>query len=296
MVIALVLLAAVVCALGLVLLRKATQAEPPRRTFSLKLLWLLIRHRPVWSAGIAAIVAGFGLQVTALANGPVSQVQLIMVMELPFSLILSRLLLGGRLRLREWSAVSAMTLGVPTVLLCLSPHGGEVASAGVSDWILGLTVTACVVAAALTAGRWTSPAARTALAGLAAGVLAGLIAVLVKAVASVFPGGLFAVLATWHTWALLVTGAAGFLLLQNALQAGRLVASQPGITLANPLVAAVWGIAVFDEQVHMGWWLAGAAAGAGALVAGAVLLSRSPLLEGHREAPAPQPQVRYAGR
>jgi len=49
------------------------------------------------------------------------------------------------------------------------------------------------------------------------------------------------VFTAWWTYLLIVSVPVGFFLLQSALQAGRLVASQPGITLANPLVAAVWG-------------------------------------------------------
>jgi drug/metabolite transporter (DMT)-like permease len=281
----LVLAAAAFEALGLVLLRKATQAEAQRPRFSLSLLWLLIRTRPVWAAGIITLVAGFGLQVGALANGPVSLVQVVMVMELPFSLILSRIILGGLLRDREWSAIAMMTVGIAAVLLSLSPQGGDPHSADLISWVVGTAVTTTVIVAALGVGRWTRPAARTALAGVAAGVAAGLIAVLARAAASALDHGYGAVLATWQTWALLVVGAAGFFLLQNALQAGRLVCSQPGITLANPLVAAAWGVGLFHEQVRTGWWLLGAVLGAALLAAGALLLSRSPLLEGRQEAP-----------
>ena len=98
-------------------------------------------------------------------------------------------------------------------------------------------------------------------------------------------GGFLAMLATWQTWVLLIVGGGGFFLLQNALQAGRLVASQPGITLANPLVAGVCGVGLFHEQVRTGPWLLGAGLGAALLAAGAVLLSSSPLLVGHQEAP-----------
>jgi hypothetical protein len=110
--------------------------------------------------------------------------------------------------------------------------------------------------------------------------------VLVKPVTSAVGQGLGAVLATWQTWAVLVVSAAAFLLLQHALRAGRLVASQPGITLANPLVAAAWGVFVFHEQVRAGWWLLGAGLGAALLVSGAVLLARSPLLGPARDDPA----------
>jgi drug/metabolite transporter (DMT)-like permease len=181
----------------------------------LALLWLLIRHRPVWAAGIAGIVVEFVLQVIALAQGPVSMVQLLVVMELPFCLVLSRLILGGRLQAREWSAIAAMTVGIIVLLLTLSPRGGDPDSLNLISWFIGLAVTVAAIVAVLVAGRWTSPAARTALAGIAAGMTAGLIAVLVKAVTSHLGGGLGEVVATWQTWVLLAASLAAFLLLQN---------------------------------------------------------------------------------
>ncbi|RZT86236.1 hypothetical protein EV383_3127 [Pseudonocardia sediminis] len=285
MVIGLVLAAAVVGALGIVLLRKATEAEAPRAGFSLALLWLLVRHRPVWAAGIATIVASYALQVAALASGPVSLVQLMVVMELPAVLVLSALLLGGRLGAREWAAIVAMTAGVGGLLLSLAPTGGDPESVDLLTWLVGLGVTLAAIAVALLVARRTRPGIGTALYGGAAGVSAGLGAVLVKPVTAVADGGALAVLTTWQTWALLAVGTSGFFLLQNAVQAGRLVASQPGITLANPLVAAVWGVGPLGEQVRGGWWLAGAGLSAVVTVAGVVVLSRSSLLEGHREAP-----------
>ena len=86
---------------------------------------LLIRARPVWVSGIATLAAAFALQAVALATGAVSMVQLLVVLELPFTLILSRLMLGGRLRGREWSAIAAMACGVTVVLATLSPRGGD---------------------------------------------------------------------------------------------------------------------------------------------------------------------------
>lgn len=286
----LVLAAAVVGALGMVLLRMATEAEPSRSGFSLSLLWLLVRRRPVWAAGIATIVASYALQVAALGSGPVSLVQLMVIMELPSVLILSSLLLGGRLGAREWVAIAAMTVGVAGLLLTLSPGHGDPQAAGPLTWLVGLAVTVTAIVAALVTARWVRPGVGTALCGGAAGMSAGLGAVLVKPVTAVAGGGLLAVLATWQTWALLAVGTAGFFLLQNAVQAGRLVASQPGITLANPLVATIWGVGLLREQVRTGWWLLGAALAAALLIAGVVLLSRSPLLEGHREAPEERQQ------
>jgi drug/metabolite transporter (DMT)-like permease len=277
-VVVLVLSSAAVGALALVLLRKATMAEPGAPAVSLALLWFLVRHRPVWAAGVAAMVVEVVLQVLALAGGPVSTVQLLVVMELPFCLVLSSLILGGRLAVREWSAIAAMTLGIIVLLLNLSAHGGNPNSPDLATWSLGLAVTVAVIATALVAGRWAGAATRTALRGIAAGMTAGLVAVLVKPVTATVARGWGAVLGTWQAWAVLAAGAVAFLLLQNALRTGPLVASQPGITLANPLTAAVWGVVVFHEQVRTGWWLAGAGLGAVLLAGGAVLLSGSPLL------------------
>jgi hypothetical protein len=108
----------------------------------------------------------------------------------------------------------------------------------------------------------------------------GLIAVLTNAVLTpAVGGGIRGVFTTWWTYLLILAVPVGFVLLQGALRAGRLVASQPGITLANPLVAAVWGIGIFGEHVRTGGWPIGALLGAVLIGAGGVLLSRSPLLQ-----------------
>jgi len=131
LVVVLVLSSAAVGALALVLMRKATAGEP---AFSVALLRSLV-CRPVWLAGVAAMVVEFVLQLLALAGGPVSLVQLLVVMELPFCLLLSRLVLGGRLAAREWSAVGALTVGVVVLLVTLAPHGGRADSLGLITWL-----------------------------------------------------------------------------------------------------------------------------------------------------------------
>ena len=287
MVVVLVLLSAAVGALALVLMRKAAENVAGRPGSGRAALWSMVRHQPIWVAGIAAMVVEFGLQLLALASGPVSVVQLLVVLELPFCLILSRLVLGGRLRGREWLAVGAMTTGVVVLLATLAPHGGRPDALGLYTWLRGLALTVAAIVAVLIAGRRMAGAGRPALAGVAAGMAAGLVAALVKPVTSSAGRGLGAVLGTWQAWAALAAAGAAFVLLQNALRAGRLVASQPGITLANPLVAAAWGVLVFQEQVRSGWWLLGAGLGAVALMCGVVLLSRSPLLAPNP--PVPQP-------
>lgn len=88
---------------------------------------------------------------------------------------------------------------------------------------------------------------------------------------------------TWQTYAAIAVGLVSFYLLQNSLNSGLLVATEPGLTLANPLVAVIWGLVVFGEQARTGPWLIGSVAGAVLLVLGTLLLSRSPVLQASTE-------------
>ena len=65
-------------------------------------------------------------QATALSIGAVAQVQLIIILELPFTLVLASIVLGGPLNTREWTAIAAMTVGVALLLYMLEPRGGAV--------------------------------------------------------------------------------------------------------------------------------------------------------------------------
>jgi drug/metabolite transporter (DMT)-like permease len=286
LVVVLVLIAASANAAALVMLRKAALSEPAAPSFSLNQLWALL-HRRLWAAGIATLFAASTLQATALSIGAVAQVQLIIILELPFTLVLSSIVLGGPLKTREWTAIAAMTVGVALLLYMLEPRGGDPYSTNLTVWIIAATLTVALIAALVLLGRRRDGAAKSMLFGVATGATSGLIAVLTSAVlTAAAAGGIIGVFTTWWTYLLILTVPLGFLLLQNALHAGRLVASQPGITLANPLVAAVWGIGIFGEDVRTGAWLVGAAAGIALIATGVVLLSRSSLLQRMQLQPA----------
>lgn len=251
--------------------RKAARDEPDSEAFEFRLLWDLV-HRPVWWAGVAAIVCGFVLQGAALGTGPIALVQPILILELGFTLILSGIVFHTRLRRREWLAVVGMSVGVALLLLSLRPSGGEPRAASGLTWAVASAATVGVIAVLTLIGYRRNNTGRAAYLGVATGISFGYTAALLTGITA---GGLGNLFVEWQTYALIVAGPLGFFLLQNALQGGRLVASQPGLTLANPLTALGWGVAVFHEQVQTNGWIVVAVVGVVFIAVCTVVLARS---------------------
>ena len=76
--------------------------------------------------------------------------------------------------------------------------------------------------------------------------------------------------------------------MQSALNAGRLIAAQPGLTLSDPIVSILWGVLAFHEKVRGGTLNLLLAALSTVLMAAAVVaLARSPVLaDDHQKADA----------
>lgn len=231
-------------------------------------------RRPVWTAGIAAHVVGFVLQGVALGMAPITVVQPLLIAELPFTLILSALLLSTPMGRRAWWAVAAVAGGVAAFLYCLDPHGGNPQATPTSSWVIGSAVVVAVIAALVVVARRSRGQRRALLFGAATGLTYGYNAALLTGVAAAYAGGLPAVLTAWQTYGVLVGGTLSFVFLQQALQAGDLVAAQPAITLANPLLALAWGFVIFSESIEVSLWTLGAVAGAVAVVVGTIVLTR----------------------
>jgi hypothetical protein len=69
-------------------------------------------------------------------------------------------------------------------------------------------------------------------------------------------------------------------LASNAFQAGSLAASQPGLTIVDPLVAAALGVLLFGERLHHNPLdLLGEIVAVSLVVGSVVMLSRSPLVQ-----------------
>lgn len=104
-------------------------------------------------------------------------------------------------------------------------------------------------------------------------------------------GGVAQIFLTWQTHAMVAAGLLAMFLLQSALNAGRLVAVQPGLTGADPIVSILWGTVGYGETVRGGVYVVPAVVSAAVIGWGILWLSRSPLISGE-DSVAPAPPAR----
>jgi len=292
----LALVASVFTATSSVAQRVAAAPAPGDVSFSWRLITFLIR-RPIWFLGILCMIGGFLFQLAALHFGDLSLVQPVIATELLFVFVYLALRNHRLVHGRDWLAALGMAVGLGGFLFLADPSGGSTANATAWMWILAGASTfgaAGVVAAVAMLPTWrghpATPARKAALLSISAGIAWGFVAAVIKELSSHVDQGLYAVLSNWSPYVLILSGAVAMFLVSNAFQAGPLAASQPGLTIVDPLVASLLGVTLFGEHIRYSpAHLAGEVVAVIILVASVVLLSRSPLIqEGHApESPPP---------
>lgn len=273
------LCAALSNAVATVLQRKAALTVPSSSGFRAGLLLDLLR-RPVWLAGILTVIAAGLFQALALNTGPLTVVQPLFVLELPLTLVVASLLMRRHLARTGWFAVICVVVGLGIALVALAPTGNRT-HVSMDRWLPALVV--CVGVVVVLAGvalRRPEGRARAACLGTATAICFALTAALMKEATHILDDyGTVAFFTAWQTYAFAAAGASALFLLQNAMQAGPLVASQPAITLGDAMVSLALGIIVYEEHVRSGWWLLPQLLGFALIAAGAVVLARIPLTQ-----------------
>ncbi|MFF9201365.1 DMT family transporter [Streptomyces sp. NPDC014986] len=272
-------LAAAVCfAVAGVMQQWAAAARPDAEALTARLLGHLVRDR-LWLCGIGLAVVAYGFQSLALAFGPLSLVQPLIVAELVFAVPLSARLHRMRLGRREWLGTAAVAAGLALALLSARPRGGDPRAAGPMSWLLVVGVVAAVVAAALAGARLLTGPWRASATALAAGAVMGTQSVLLAATVDRLRHGLPTALAAWQTYALVAASVGGLLLIQSAFQRGPLAASMTVLDATEPVVAVSVGVLLFEETVRTGLPVSAVTVTGLALVAvGIAALDTSPVI------------------
>lgn len=217
-------------------------------------------------------VIGFVLALVALRSLPLYVVQATIASNLAVSAVLAAEVMHARLARVEWTGVVAATIGL--ALLGMSAgEQGPVEAGHVFRW--GLVVGSVgVVVLGVAAGGLSGSRGAAAL-GFVSGLGFGVVSLAGRVLTDLAPGHL------WRDgalWALVVSGAVGFLLHAVALQRGSVATATVGVVLGETIVPVAIGIVVLGDTTRSGF-VPVAVVGFLLAVAGALTLSRFGELE-----------------
>jgi len=237
---------------------------------------LMLVRQPAWTIGVLGVMGAALFQALALLNGPIALVQPLFVLELPFALLIVGRLLHHRIPAEGWYGVGSVVAGLGLLLASAAPKGGG-AQAPLSRWVPALLACYALMGAAVLIARTrSSTQVRAAALGSGAAVGNALTAALLKSSTTTFSDhGIVSFFSAWQTYGFALTGIAAVVLLENALQAGPLAASQPALTIGDALVSLVLGVTVFQETLRGGFWLLPELVGIALMSVGVRLLTRA---------------------
>jgi len=268
----LALCAAFLFALAAALQQKGTLGLPEislRRPSSLARL----AGQRMWLLGTAALLTGYVLQAAALDRGRLAIIQPLLVMTVVFALPLGYFLTKQRVGARELVGAAVIVAGLALFAVFGNPAGGSENAPG-DEWAIAIAIIAAVCVALLAVGGRGGLSMKAAVYGTVAGVLFGLSAALTKPTLEFLHAGIDELLSNWEPYALAIAGVLGFVLQQVSLGTGRLAPSVATVSVANPVVGILLGVALFDERLgRPAWHVLLALVGLGLALAGAVVIS-----------------------
>jgi hypothetical protein len=217
--------------------------------------------------GLALDGVGFVLELAALRALPIYAVGAALAASLAVTALTASRMLHTRLSAREWTAVASVCGGLALLGLASGAEGD--AHGGTALRWSALAAAAAVLVPGAAAGRLPDRA-RAAVLGLGAGFGFGVVEVAVRLIDGLRPADLFTNPAPY---ALLLGGAAGFLLLTSALQRGSVTAATAGMVIGETIGPALVGVLALGDRTRQGWAPAAVAGFALALL-GALALAR----------------------
>ena len=245
----LALLAALSFALGAVLQQRGT-LETSNEEGDPRFLLEIIR-KPVWLLGGACQVVGWVLQAAALDRGSLVVVQSLCALSLVFALPLGVRLTGQYVGRRSILGACATLVGIVAFLTLGQPQGGT-SQPGGAAWLAATLVAAGVMLLLAGVARRRRGAVAAALLATAAGISFGFQAAVTKVFVGQLGYGLGAILASWTTYALIVSALAGFALQQSALKTGFLAPAMAASNASTLATSVFFGVILFQETLSQG--------------------------------------------
>jgi drug/metabolite transporter (DMT)-like permease len=229
----------------------------------------------MWLFGTVALLIGYALQAAALDRGRLAVIQPLLVTTIVFALPLGYWLTNQHVGRREVGGAAVIIIGLAAFTIFGDPAGGK-DNAPNDEWAFAIVVLSVICALLLMVGRGGTPTTIAAVYGSVAGILFGLSAALTKPTVEMLHDGVGVMLSHWECYALAIAGVLGFVLQQVSLGTGRLAPSVATVSVVNPIVGVLLGIAIFDERFSRPTWhVVVAVISLVIALAGAILISMS---------------------
>ena len=235
---------------------------------------LRLLRRPSWVLGTVMLGLAIASQLGALSFAPLILVQPIGAVSLVITTLLNARISGHR---PTRSSIIAIVLCVGGILVFVTIAALFARHTSVSDPQLITVLLILAVVVVVVGGLWLAlrKRARALFYIVAAGVVYGFVATLAKIVISRIQSGDFEWLTLLCVLALLVGTAVGAYFVQTAYASGPPDLVIAGLTVIDPIVAIVIGLAVLGEAEGAPWGAYAGFAVAGALaISGVFLLAR----------------------
>lgn len=273
-------IAAALClGLGYVLQQRVACTMPISDVLHWRLL-LDLMHRPLWWAGIGAMVVGQVLAGLALQLATVAVVEPLLSTNLLFALAVAAALSRQRIRWHEVSGAVLMSAALAVFIAVGNPRSSPAPDTSPVAISIAVSATAGAVLVLTLIAKKANLVVESILLSAGAGLLYGFQDAATRAAfVRLDHHGIVGMLL--NPWIYLVVGAAALaiLLSQSAFKTARLDYSLPPIAAAEPVAGILLGITLLGDVISFSIiGLAAEAASLAAVIGGVVLIGRSETL------------------
>lgn len=233
---------------------------------------------PKWLLGLVCVLAGAGIHLAALSFAPVTVVQPVGILAVPWSVLLAARIHKHQLSTKLWTAVAITVAGVVGFTIFSSLYATEVGKPEFTPMLISFIVV-CVICAVLSfAAMKAAPWAKAMMWSSVGAIFYGLASGFMKAAMELLkhPD------VHWTGWEFIATVAMmlacyglGVWMIQQGYASGPAEITVGTMTTVDPFVAVLFGLIVLGEGAKMGVVPAIAMAVFGAIaVYGVMLLSK----------------------
>lgn len=243
--------AALLLGLGYVLQQRVAATAPLSEVLHFRLLFDLM-HRPLWWAGICAMVVGQLLSGAALQMATVALVEPLLSTSLLFALLFSSMLCRIRIKWTEIAGAVLLSAALGIFIYIGNPHSSERPRADNTIIVVAILAVLATVGLLVGIAKRKPLVWESILLSAGAGILYGLQDASTRGALVTFDkqGIVHLFLGPW-VYIVLAAAVIGILLAQSAFKTARLDYSLPPIAATEPVVGILLGVTLLGDDISV---------------------------------------------